>query len=366
MKNFFRYSCSLLVFVAAFSACRKEDPVPTSGTPVFTASGTIGTTNLNLKAGVNNYYMYTSYTSSSPTCRFEGDLRVQNSSTHSPSSLHILIFGYDSIYSQYDSSLYPGFFTYSAATPSYSVDFIGTDPGNQNAVYSWNFGDFSSGTGSSVTHTYPNSGFYTVTMGVIDSCGSDSIASNLNLANGSNLRADFTATWLGGDSVQFTATPSGGTGPYTYYWYNFTDTVSSVVYTQASFLKHYQVNGRFQATLKVADSAGDSAWITRNINVGNMLSCEPNFSYYIYPSVAPDIHKVIIEWTDANGNVWTSQNASQPLSSTFQVTESAEYGPNENGVATRKLHILANCTLYNGSNTMQLQNADIVFGFGHP
>lgn len=369
MKNMFRYSCLFLFAAGIFSACRKEEPIPADQTPVFTASGTIGSSSLNLKAGVNNYYMYTSYSAAfAPAIRFEGDLRLQNSTTHSPSSLRVLIYGIDSNYTSGDSSLDPGFFSYSTATSSsYDVTFNGDVSGNQNATFSWNFGDNLFGTGYTVTHTYTSPGQFAVTMHASDSCSvNDTITSNLYLANGTNLSADFTMTSFPGDSVLFTATPSGGSGTYTYYWDNFTDTPGFTT-TQGSFIKPYPSGpGLYQATLKVIDSStNDSAYITKNVNV-NSPACTPNFSYFVSPTPAQDVHKVIIEWTDANGVTWTSQNPLQPGTSTFQVTESVEYGPNENGIPTRKLHILATCTLYNGNNTMQLQNADIVFGFGHP
>lgn len=49
-----------------------------------------------------------------------------------------------------------------------AVSFDGTGSSGENLTYSWNFGDGATGTGSTVSHTYQNTGAYTATLTVSD------------------------------------------------------------------------------------------------------------------------------------------------------------------------------------------------------
>ncbi|MGB1206381.1 MAG: PKD domain-containing protein [Chitinophagales bacterium] len=65
-------------------------------------------------------------------------------------------------------------FTYSANPTLYSYDFVANYTGSLTLVsVDWDFGDGNTGTGSIVTHTYANSGFYSVcaTFTLVDSAG---------------------------------------------------------------------------------------------------------------------------------------------------------------------------------------------------
>ncbi|TND09023.1 MAG: hypothetical protein FD123_1426, partial [Bacteroidetes bacterium] len=54
------------------------------------------------------------------------------------------------------------------------------------------------------------------------------------------------------------------------------------------------------------------------------------------------------------------------VSSSFQLVSVEEYEPNENQQRTKKVTMLVTCTLFNGTNTQLLQNAEIVFSVAYP
>src|ERR1700739_2735559 len=86
-------SCVLL-----FSQCIKkevEPPTSTSTTPVFYFSGSINNSPVNLSAGVNNYYMNTSYGADSINIyNYSGEFMTSGSSGKSPNSLRITFIDY--------------------------------------------------------------------------------------------------------------------------------------------------------------------------------------------------------------------------------------------------------------------------------
>src|SRR5213080_1517305 len=91
--------------------------------------------------------------------------------------------------------------------------------------FGWSFGDGSTGTGSSVTHTYPLDGTYTVVLTVTDGGSPQQTASSQQSITITSppppLGANFTfspSSPAVGQQVTFTATSTGGTATYSYSW----------------------------------------------------------------------------------------------------------------------------------------------------
>jgi hypothetical protein len=81
--------------------------------------------------------------------------------------------------------------------------------GGTGMTYAWNFGDGSTGTGSSVTHSYVNSGTYTVTLMATNGTCQYSTSTTLTYFNGTLLCSQYTAS--------FGAYASGYTGTFNNY-----------------------------------------------------------------------------------------------------------------------------------------------------
>ena len=99
IKNSIRVALFALA-ILFIGSCKKEYPAtPVPPTPEFTFSGTINGVPVNIQAGVNNYYMFTSYylDSANNIYDFKGEFRDKNcTSTHCPNSLKISIRDYRS------------------------------------------------------------------------------------------------------------------------------------------------------------------------------------------------------------------------------------------------------------------------------
>src|SRR6059058_505382 len=118
-------------------------------------------------------------------------------------------------------------FVYSPSTPQVGqqVTFTASVSGG-TAPYtdSWSFGDGSTGTGPSVTHTYSSAGSFTVTLTVKDSgVPQQTVTSQktVTVTNPPTLVASFSfspSSPQTGQQVTFTASATGGTTPYSYTW----------------------------------------------------------------------------------------------------------------------------------------------------
>jgi len=92
--------------------------------------------------------------------------------------------------------------------------------------FGWNFGDGSTGTGSTVNHTYGTAGTFTITLTVKDSGSPQQTTSSQQSVTITSppspvLTASFTfspANPQVGQTVSFTGSASGGTSPYTDSW----------------------------------------------------------------------------------------------------------------------------------------------------
>ncbi|MCI4318452.1 MAG: PKD domain-containing protein, partial [Thermoplasmata archaeon] len=121
----------------------------------------------------------------------------------------------------------------------------------------WNFGDGSSSTTLSGSHTYTQTGLITATVTVTDLVGhnvsaSTSVFVNPALAVTANATptSPFNATW-----VAFGSQTTGGTAPFTYSWALGDGTASA-----SSALGHvYATKGTYSVKLTVTDAVGGTA-----------------------------------------------------------------------------------------------------------
>ncbi|HEU4717192.1 MAG TPA: PKD domain-containing protein [Bacteroidia bacterium] len=369
MKNLlFALSC-----FAFFAGCRKDDPARNDGTPVFYVNGTLDGQPLSLKAGVNDYYMYSSCPSdTNGLYEYTGQLKQQGcTSSVCPSSLTVRINDYAThapLPTSPDSALRPGNYNFlSSQPPSYAVQFHPVlQAGDSIISCTWSFGS----NATDPVHTFPSGGSYFVTLTANithnffsgTSVASDSVyvtppspcmtasiaTSNVDQNNGT------------GDTVQFTSTVTGGAPPYFYSW-DFGDSNTGSV---SNPLHSYANPGPYAVRLSVTDNNGCSTWKELNVATPHSDSSVVNFTWQQLSS-ASLFSAVTIEWTDASGTVYSSAGGTQPGSSSFQLISEDEYQPNENNEPTKKIHFLVTCTLFNGANSLLLQNADIVFAVSH-
>ncbi len=151
-----------------------------------------------------------------------------------------------------------------------TVSFTGSASGGTAPYnYAWNFGDSSTGSGSSASHVYQTAGIYTVVLTVTDAAGQVASATNTVTVT-LPLSASFTYSPSNPaplTNIQFTATATGGTAPYNYSW-DFGDGTTG---TGAAATHSYLLPGTYTVTLTVVDANGLTTTAATTVTVAISL-----------------------------------------------------------------------------------------------
>ncbi len=376
--KFFKNIVWIVCICALYTACIKKELTP--GTvqqqPVFSFNGIIGATSLNLQAGINNYYMYSSYnyTDSLQLYSFTGNL--QNTGTNK-TSIQITIND--------DTARLPGQSSDINKSVSPSVYYAYNTPGTGGplqetvtftpkiysgipTLYTYYFGDGSTYTTNSATppsHIYniPQSKqTYTTALAVqFNACGTVVAANPLLITNqGTSQLAIDSVTSIVNNAVtkdsstsyhivKLKAYTNAGQTPCVYWWW-FGDGDS--IRTSYDTITHaYRAPAKSHNVIVGVRyvSGGDSVGYVYNFT--DSVSSHCRLDYFLStPQPVPNtkrISNVLITYVDANGVQYTSNSLSQPNISTFQVTSVSNYQNNEKNQPTKMLQVQFNCVLYN-------------------
>lgn len=359
----------LLICAGLFSTCKKKDlPEAEPGNdPQFYFRGTVNGSDFALDAGINDYYMYSGYSQNSNGCySFLGHLKPVNC-TSCPNSIRIEINDHINSpmngISGADSAFIPTCYPYFTTVPgpiTYTVQFFPLWSGGGNVSYLWNFGDGSSTSAFSPTHTFKRPGEYQVSLSATDTNSCTSTITNTqkfgitdNLCN-STISVSTTSSL----TAAFSNTTSGyGPGPYSFNW-DFGDGNFS---SQANPSHTYANQGMYPVSLRVVDNNNDTTKANFNYSTPYNMICAVNY-VILSKGDLPNYNawsNVVVRWYDSNGEEYASTNV-QPSSSYFRIVSSEDYHDNENGQKTKKLHVRFTCKVYNGVNSMDINNADAV------
>src|SRR6266568_1705573 len=216
------------------------------GTSPYTFTWTFGDTSTGTGNPVSHSY--------ATKGTFTVTLTVKDANTNTVTASHTIAVG--------SSPLIPSItFTPSSPTAGKPVSFSGSATGRTSPyTFTWTFGDTGTGSGASVSHTYAVKGSYTVTLTVKDANGSTQSTSQTVLVVGQPLAVSIICgTATAGKPVTCTATPTGGTAPYTFRWSVDGTTQPS---TLATFTTTFPTKGSHTVVATVTD--GNVASATSN------------------------------------------------------------------------------------------------------
>jgi len=169
-------------------------------------------------------------------------------------------------------------FSYSPTSPQVGqqVTFSGSASGGTSPyTFSWSFGDGTTGTGSSTPHTYSSAGTFNVVMTVSDNGSPQQASSSQHSVTVTNPPSSLAVSFAfnpsspeAGQPVTFTASASGGSGPYSFSW-NFGDGNTAPVNPATNT---YASSGSFVVTVTATDASGASATSSQTVTVAAALS----------------------------------------------------------------------------------------------
>jgi PKD repeat protein len=171
-------------------------------------------------------------------------------------------------------------FTFAPGTPAANAPVVFDGSGSTIAQgviasYSWNFGDGSTGSGKTATHTYRTAGTYNATLTVTNDKGTAaSTTKAISVGGGSAPTADFvfspTPAVVKGQVFFDASNSKAGSGHHivTYRW-NWGDGDEPVSFSVPTQQHDFQLAGNYQVTLTVVDEAGQEGTISKTVQVGS-------------------------------------------------------------------------------------------------
>jgi len=359
--------CVLLLFLGGFFFCHKKDypkPLEVVNPAVYYSKLIIDNTPVVLEAGVNGYYMYSSYKlDSSFVYNYVADLK-QSDCSNCTNSIRIQINDYKVSFSgntsAIDTSLRPDYYPFISGNPqtSYAVKF--TSIPDNTLSYFWDFGDGTTSTLPDPEKTFDKEGIHNICLTTTSTNNYISTLCNKEKIDKSgSCKTRITANPSSDNNVDFGNITTGGKTPYKFLW-NFGDGTTS---QQPNPTCNYKYRGASTVSLRVVDALGDTAFAKYNVKtLTDNSSSQANYFVSTIQKVAPDppLSQVTITWVDANGVAYTSNNALQPGNSSFEIISVSENEKNEKGQSTKKITARFNCKLYNGNKSITVNDADVV------
>jgi PKD repeat protein len=370
MSSHIRFTAVAILLVFFLSGCaKKEEPVLENGTPVFRMEGSFNTYPQQLTAGENDYFMHTDYRVENNVYEFTGDMK--RTCKGCKESLRIIIRNREPGTGAVDISkaLAPDAYGYKNVIQSFALSLTSEASGGVGTVsHLWEFGD---GTFSvtpnpikilnanrkyMVTYTASYSGGCSSSLGYI--VGMNPYAPTAPAASFSYTvdTADrHVYTFKVADSLATAACMwefgDGQSGSGASVQHTYTDTGIAIMRT-VKLTCIFNSDTLYTAGMIAPDEPG---------------RCVANFSHLIIP-VFDTQHTatVTVEWTDANGIVYSSDMAAQDRNSNFRILSSAPYLINERNQATQALDVLFNCKVSNGRQTVELRNMKGHIAVAHP
>ncbi|MBL7933661.1 MAG: PKD domain-containing protein [Bacteroidia bacterium] len=359
------YSLIFALLITSLSCKKKEYPedVVITNAPVYYSRLKVNDLPLTLQAGIDDYYMYSSYKQDSNNVYgFIGELK-KSTCDNCTNSLKIQINDYKtSVFNSpviADSSFKMGKYGFFAGAKelSYSVNFKSSVVSDE---YAWNFGDGTTSTEKDPVHTFIKPGKYNVCLTTRNNNGCMSTICNVQrVESGNPFKASISVLSSNGNTVVFASSYSGGTAPFKYFW-SFGDGSTS---TAVNPVCNYKYRGGYPVSLMIIDSKNDTARANFNaVTQNDMSSCATNYSVANISPVQTNLalSNVAVSWKDASGVEYVSNTGQQSDDAYFEVTSISNGGLNEKGQPTVKLQIRFSCKVYNGNKVIKLTDAETV------
>lgn len=376
----------LLFVVTLFGACKKN-ALPkdeAESNPEFYFKCNVNETPVNIQAGVNNYYMYSSHTQDNANVYvYKGEFRQKDCSVGCGYGISIEIN--DSKVSSPgapmfpDSSLYSGPYQFNDGTlePLYYLSsFYPTSQSTSlTGVYcQWLFSDNTPSTSvSQISKLFRTNTTQSITLNFRDTINGG-FASHTNVFKiGNYLQGNVFAVrdqplYPVKYTFGYNITSGNAIGnSYSYLW-DFGDGSTSNLTNPSHVFLTTNSYKRVKLTLIATTSLSTSYTCTSYYQAPcfSYSVCDANFNAGFTP--IQNIHglsAITIKVTDPSGNVYSSSSINQSTNSNFEIISVEEFKTNEKGERTKKVKIKFNCSVVSGSNTLNISNGEAVIAVSY-
>jgi hypothetical protein len=355
--NIYLLISTLLVLVS----CKKQaEPALISGSTVFKISGILSDETINVEAGKNSFYLFTSYEKST-TQSLKLKANLKKTCTDCKEAYEFIFHEGSNNNSPADSLLKLGKYSFytnrTDTTITYKVAFKAEHFNQQISTYTWRFPDGSTSNDSTPVKTYIEAKNINVILLIkyANNCQADvSLPVRINKGMAVNpMRFNYTFVQGTNRYVSFVPVLSDTAVKGKFIW-EFGDGSSSETF--GGINHNYQDSGAFKVCLKTL-YANDTLSYCQRIKTPDKKNCIANFNQNIDQTINISRENSIeIKYTNANGNVFSSTEANQDLLSYFEVLNIGDYLKNELNQSTKSLDIRFNCNLKGSSGLKKMQN----------
>lgn len=352
MKSFQIYL--LILCILSLVQCKKiELPPPSESEPVFTFSAVIDGSPIELKAGIADYYMFTSFEKdSADVFTFIGTLRQQNCQDTCSETIRIEIRDIapnSGNNANIEAALRLGSYSYFQplmpdTTVIYRTYFTAHPFSTQSNdfSYQWTFEDSNDIVQApNPTRDYGAIGTYAVTLRCTDGLGCQSSQTqSVHISpDPSSCSVDIMGSIVQNSELQLEAFPQLNTGAG-----------GEIVWDNAADSSHIALpgaSGQYCVQYLSFDQCESQACAGVHIDndsIPNINYCTTSFGYEleidtIIETPSSQLGTVIVFYTDKSGNTYRSDKVEQNTEAYFQITAVEGFEDNEKGEKTKKLGI---------------------------
>jgi PKD repeat protein len=368
-KEMYKFAYVLLAILALQACKKKELPEAENGEPVFMIETKVNGSDVNVTAGKDQYYMFTSHSIDDLGINvLNGTLRSQqcencnHAFTISYRDSHfrnnLIINNIGDVLKVGNYNYFNGVDSASGSTAQGTVfNFTPYAPPGSNYTYNWSFGDGSTSTLANPSHQYTEPADYNVCL-TVSSAGYPSKSICNKITMDTTCRFQFNQS-MSQNYVSFYTI--GGAGSYVW---DFGDTAAGSSISGATISHTYSQAGIYRVTLKdtlsglTCNNVFQKDLLIGNYN-GGELAAGFNYSYSNVTPVNPipadsGFGKVAVHYTAPNGNKYSTYNpyvAHHQINNNFVVTKAEAYKNNEAGQKTYKMEGNFKAWFYNVNNT---------------
>lgn len=363
MKKLLFISFGILLLLPS---CRKELPEAVVEEPVFTLSAIVSGGPLEIAAGEDNYYLYTSFQADStganwyegafrkvdcPDC--PGNFMVRLKDGQSPSSAK----------PDMDASLLQDYSP--GGDDRYRVQFLATPDGPGPLTFHWDFGDGNTSGSANPTHTF-SSGTFDICLTVEYGSGCvDTLCNTMTFLGTDNCLATFSHQSAPGSNAVSFSPLVRGEPPFTYFW-EFGDGANS---SQESPTHFYNSQTTYEACLTVTDANKSVSYFCGTVDPFNIAPCMTNYRAILDSQETGAGKQVVVEYIAEDKIAYLSDGGLQPAGSYFSITDHESYERNESNQATEKISAGFELRLFNENDPTQyidVKSGEVVFGVAYP